>query len=336
MTCRRAGSATSSDGDHRGRATARRRRLISLAGALALLAFASDAAFAQRSRLFDGVDGATCDYFNYGGRLAWRHRSGDWSDATGLPQGERPFAQTPVHATDGNRVVQWDVTSLARDWLAGRYPNHGIVVSGLRGHGAGTAVFHSRESSDAVHRPRLVLSLADGRKLELAPIADTTLDCSTFTSLGQRPQLSADVERRLLAQFDLGALARVQIAHATLELTLAKPYGDVTLGVFRLVPPLAETDGESKPQPGLAARYRNDRGIASDPAVLMAAGFDSASWRSQWSYVSARSAVERVDKAPSLGFQPLDGYALQVTIPAGQSLGLDMGYRFDARDVETT
>jgi hypothetical protein len=60
----------------------------------------------------------------------------------------------------------------------------------------------------------------------------------------------------------------------------------------------------------------------------MATGFDSAFWRADWSYVSLRSVVERIDSAPKLGFQPISGHALQVEIPARENLGLDMGYKF--------
>ena len=292
------------------------------------VALASGTALAQQAVLYDGGDGATCDYFNYGARIAWQHRQADWMDATGAAQGEQPFARVSVRAADGDVRLRWDVTKLVRDWLSGRNRNDGIVVTGLRGHGTGTAVLHSREAVDPRQRPRLVVTLAGGKTVELEPHADTTLDCTTFTSLGLQPELRADVDRRIVMQFDLGVLKGAHVADAAFEATLAKGYGEATLGVFRLAAPVVDSDRAAKPRSGLAARYRNDRGIASDAAVLMASGFDNALWRQQWSYVSPRSEIERVDHAPSLGFQPLDGAALQVAIPAGQNLGLDMGYRF--------
>jgi hypothetical protein len=81
-------------------------------------------------------------------------------------------------------------------------------------------------------------------------------------------------------------------------------------------------------QEGIAARYALDHGIEKDPSVIMATGFDSASWRSDWSYDSMRSSAERVIAGAKFGFEPLDGHALQVKIPAGENLGLDMGYKF--------
>ena len=60
----------------------------------------------------------------------------------------------------------------------------------------------------------------------------------------------------------------------------------------------------------------------------MATGFESPLWHGDWSYVSPRGSFGRVDSAPGLGCQPLHAYALQVKIPAGDNLGLDMGYKF--------
>jgi polysaccharide lyase-like protein len=97
--------------------------------------------------------------------------------------------------------------------------------------------------------------------------------------------------------------------------------------VFRIDSPIPDL-GSSAPRLGLAARYPRDRGIARDPDVLMSTGFDAPSWQKLWSYVSPRGSSERIERAPQLGFVPLDGAALQVRIPRGQNIALDMGYRF--------
>jgi len=279
---------------------------------------------AQPSPLYDGADGATCAHFNTGALIAWHHRQGDWRDRYGDAQGEKAFSNASVQASDAGRVVQWDVTDLVRQWVEGRFANDGFLVTAFSARERGAVVFHSREAADLSQRPALVVELADGASHHLSASADTTLDCTTFASLGSRSALTAGLEHRTLLQFDLSDFANANVARATLELTVQKPYGDATLGVFAVDAPLAVP---ADAQTGLAARYRADRGIAKDPAVLMATGFDTPSWREAWSYVSARSSIERVTRAPALGFEPLDGAALMVKIPAAENLGVDMGYR---------
>lgn len=296
-------------------------------GLVAALAFAAANA-AQPIPLYDGVDGATCDYHNYGGLVRWRHRQGDWRDATGTPQGSKPYAETSAKPADDGRVVAFDVAELVREWLEGRSVNDGFLVHVLGSAGSGAVLVHSREALDAAWRPQLVVVHSGGTE-RMLPVADTTLDCSTYTSLGTRATLAAATDRRLLVQFDLRALPK-QIDAATLELTVSKAYGSTTLGVFAIDAPTSAR-AVAKPEPGLAARYRRDRGIERDPAVLMATGFESSSWQRVWSYVHPRSVTELVRSGSPLGFEPLQGAALRVGIPAGQNLGLDMGYRFRDR-----
>ena len=300
------------------------------AGAIALLlALASRGSDAQPATLSDGADGATCDYFNLGAHLAWRHRQGDWRDASDAVQGEHPFAQALVQPTDTNAVVKWDVSRLVQDWLAEKYTNRGILIAAVKGRPAGAALFHSREAANAALRPRLVLTLQNGTTQRLAPLADTTLDCTTYTSLGLRRTLTAGAARAVLLQFDLSASKGAHVSAAALELvTTEKQYGTTALGIYRIEPPISESAGGNKPVLGLAALYQHDAGIEKNPDVLMATGFESALWHGDWSYVSPRGSFGRVDNAPELGFKPLRGYALQVKIAAGDNLGLDVGYKF--------
>ena len=62
-------------------------------------------------------DGATRDYYNRAGRLRWTHRLGDWRDAENAPQGKVPYATASVMDDDTGKFVEWDVTSLAREWI---------------------------------------------------------------------------------------------------------------------------------------------------------------------------------------------------------------------------
>ena len=179
--------------------------------------------------------------------------------------------------------------------------------------------------------PRLTMVLRDGTTRHLSPIADTTLDCSTATSLGSRDTISASADRRLLMQFDLTKLEGVGVSKATLELvTTDKQFGDTAIDVFRLAPHVANEAIDDKPELGLAAKYPRDRGIERDPAVIMATGFESAFWEKDWNFGEIRGSYERTDDRGSraLGFEPLDGQALQVMIPEGKNLGLDLRYKF--------
>ena len=116
---------------------------------------------------------------------------------------------------------------------------------------------------------------------------------------------------------------------ATLELvTTDLQFGDSSLGVYRLEPPIvAGTKADALPQPGLAAKYPRDAGIERDPAVLMASGFESAFWPKDWGLSAFRGAAERSPATRTPEFEPLDGHALAVKIPAGKNLGLDLSYK---------
>ena len=60
----------------------------------------------------------------------------------------------------------------------------------------------------------------------------------------------------------------------------------------------------------------------------MATSFESALWQKDWNFGEIRGTFERIDGARSFGFESLDGDALQIMIPAGKNLGLDMRYKF--------
>ena len=285
---------------------------------------------AQPRPLYDGADGATCDYFNLGARIAWRHKQGDWRDALGSEQGNVSFAQTLVRSGDTNRAVRWNVTSLVQGWLVGAYPNAGMLIAGVRGPARGPPCSTAAKRRTRSFARRLVIELPDRTTRRLVPIADTTLACSTVYSIGSQDTLTAGDDRKLLIQFDLDALKGSRIAKATLEMTTTDhQYGDTMLGVFRLDPPIADPKLEEKPRYGLAALYPDDRNIERDPDVIMATGFDSPLWMKDWSYVDVRGSLGRTGgDASALGFNALSGQALQVRIPRGKHLGLDLRYRF--------
>lgn len=305
-----------------------KKELLHLTTLLAALVLSLPARAADpRFELYDGPDGANCKYFNAGGRIAWQHRLGDWRDANGQAQGEKPFAQSSIRAGGGGRALEWDVTDLVGGWLEGKYPNSGLLLATLPGPRSATVAFVSREAGEVEARPRLVLSLAGDAPKVLSPIADAWLDCSTAYALGAKGELRVGDSAHSALQFDLATLAGRKIDRATLVLTTLnmQAFGSA-IGIFRLDPPVSATVAVS--HTGIASAYPRDVGIAKNPDVLFATGFESSSWRSEWSYISDGSHADRVDRDDTQRFKPLFGHALRVEIAQGDNFGLDMGFDF--------
>jgi hypothetical protein len=306
-------------------------RLLAAMFCGAFLLGCAHTAHAQPIRLYDGSDGASCDYFNAAAGQHWRHRQGDWVDAQGKEQGATPFARSVVKALNTSRPVEWDVTPLVQAWYSGAMPNQGFLLRTVPGTAAAVAVFLSREAESEIGRPALALTYADGKRERVVATADTVLDCSTYKGLGQMQTFGIGSDRNALVYFDLPALGARQLTKATLQLTTTdRQYGDAEVGIYRLQPPVSA--GAAKPEFGLAAKYPNDEGIEGDPDVYMFTGFDAAGlvgwWRSAWSFVRETWTFDVVSSDAALGFEPLHGKALRVNLPKGKNLGLDMGYVF--------
>ena len=80
----------------------------------------------------------------------------------------------------------------------------------------------------------------------------------------------------------------------------------------------------------LAAKFPNDQGIESHPDVLFFSNFEDPDWMEGWNGWQISSPVP-VNSNDSEKFAPLDGKALQATVPEGQHTGLNMTYRFRDR-----
>ncbi|HUU91047.1 MAG TPA: DNRLRE domain-containing protein [Phycisphaerae bacterium] len=263
------------------------------------------------------ADGASRDYYNRAGLLKWQNLMGDWRDAADTPQGAKPYARARIVDDDTAKPVEWDVTALVGEWLAGKHPNQGFFLRSL----GGTFRFRSREYADKAARPQLVLTTADGT-VTLAPEADTYLDRSTYRSQGNSDTLLAG---HALVRFDLSAVkAQPRIAKAVLRLHTYAQYGSGEVVVLRCsqghdLPP-------SDPIPGLAEGYRGDRGIAKDPNVIFFADFESDSWADAWTF--ARGTIDTVGSDPERRFKPLLGKACRVKIAEGNTGAMNVGYQF--------
>ena len=76
--------------------------------------------------------GASRDYYNAAGSLAWKNFMGDWRDAKDVAQGNSAYATTNVVDDDQGKFVEWDVTNLVREWLCGKYQNQGFFLRTTR------------------------------------------------------------------------------------------------------------------------------------------------------------------------------------------------------------
>jgi hypothetical protein len=288
------------------------------------------AADATEFQLSDDAAGPSCIFFTTMGSLQWQRRGGDWSDAAGQVGGSAPYAAQAVRAGQGRPFVEWDVTALVREWLAGRHANNGFFLRGPESAGSGTVTFHSRESADPTARPSLKLKWADGRVERLAPQADTYLDCTTVYSLGQRPELQVGPRHSAILRFKLPPPAQAQapmLQSATLYLTSDRQQaGPTSVAVYRASPPFSVRQGG--PRQGLAARFDADAGIAGEPDVLFAEDFDSLLWPLRWRDWPLRGSASAIGEDAPRAFEPLHGRALRVRIDKGSSLGMDLRYYF--------
>ena len=278
-----------------------------------------------------GDDGATRDYYNRAARLPWNNRLGDWVDVRGQKQGSLPYASTVVEDDDQPKAVEWTLTELVTEWLAGKARNQGILLRPTDGRG--NFVFASREHAEMRHRPALVIRGARA-EITLEATADLFLDGSTYRSNGKTDTLRvADTPLHALLRFDLSAAkAAGAIRSATLRLWCSKQYGgsSMRIGVFRCSQ--GHSLPASEPTKGLAWRYPADQGIEEDPQVVLFADFESPDWERRWSHVGEKRAVVRVDPAgdadPQRKFQPLRDTALRVRIAEGANGALNTLYRF--------
>jgi len=316
---------------------ARKMRRASWLGVSGVIAFAvslllAGPVVAAMLPFSDRDDGISCSYYDVRLGIPWFAGGVGWLDAENKPQGLHAHAAHEVEAADTRRVLRIDVTPLVRGWWTGSWANHGIL---LRTAAGGSAVFHSRETGNSTLRPQLLLQWPNGRRLYVEPAADATLDCSTYRGLGMVPLLYASADKALALRFDLSAHQQGAVAPERAELVLVRPTDQLAsravLQVFRLQPPVRAAVASGQ---GLAARYPRDKGIGDDPDVLFADGFEAGKPDRRWA-INNEAPGKVVEEDTALGFVPLVGRALRVTIPRKHLLGLDMRFRLrDAAGAE--
>lgn len=300
-------------------------RLAAAVMAGLLLSPLPSAASAGYEPVYDGKDGATCHYFNEGIRLRWRNKGGDWIDARGRVQGDAPVGEISVADLDRPQKVQIDVTSLVRGKLKQGTRHVQLVLRAVPGEAQGSIPIASREARNTTDRPRLLVGAARGASSEVFAAADTTLDCSTVYSIGNRDTIAPGHGKVAILRFEIPESLPSDIVSVALALsTTATQYGPATLGVYQLAVP---DSGFGKAELGIAARYPNDRGLEKDPAAYFTEAFESVFWRRNWSEAAGDEFETIADDIP-LRFEALDGRALRVNLAKGKNLGADLRYRF--------
>lgn len=289
-----------------------------------------DSLLDKRSHWIEGTqaldNGATRDYYNRRAFLAWDNLLGDWEDANGIAQGEAAYGTTLLIDDNTPEYIEWDVTTLVREWLHCSYPNKGFLIRKLSG--SGTFKFYSREHAVPSQRPELFIVSPDGTHT-LAPEADVYLSASTYQGKGDSTLLELTDGRNILVRFDLSALnSETEVTHATLRLYVYEEYGSASLeaGVFRCaqgheLPP-------SEPILGLAAQYPNDQGLETHSDVYLFSDFETSAWGADWTSGAGGSTIERVASDPARQFVPFQGTALRAEILEGAHLGMNLEYTF--------
>lgn len=302
-----------------------RRRLWSVLAWLALVlgtggaaAFEEPAAAARAPLLLsDSGGGMTCEFYASNAYMRWQRKGGDWSDSSGKPYGDKPFASMSLVRSTVPVPLALDFSAMAAPRQRAAELPGGIVVRPIAGNGI--AELASREHTAVLQRPALVLTWDDGRRDLLDPVADTYTACPTAGSLGEQPVMRVGGPNVALLVFVLPQRGGRHLVGLSLHLTATRVWGPVTLGAFALRTPALQPTPVVK---GLAAQLRGDAGIEQQPDVLFAERFERNGWEAAWRRGGSVQNFQVAGAEP--GVEPLQRNALKVVMEAGQHTGIDL------------
>ena len=268
----------------------------------------------DRLKLYDGEGGASCSEF-MGNVLSWQRRGGDWRDASQQLFGDKPHSI----AKSTEQTSVWDVSPMVRALIMNGEQHASFFLRPVKS--SGYIRFHSREARGVTDWPMLILELSDGSREILKPSADSTLDCSSYKSIGRAETLDVSSQHNSVLQFILPTLQKGQtITRARLVLSKIISGGMLNVGVFAIEKPKFPATAVIQ---GLAFEYSVDHDIERHPDVLFATSFDeSGNWQSRWAK-GAYGETDIVGDDPSLRFSPLSGSALRINLKKGSNLGFE-------------
>jgi len=130
--------------------------------------------------IYDGPGGITGTHL-YARLVQWKNPGGDWLDADGVAQGDRPFGEVLVRTGQSGEIVV-DVTRLV---VQGSEPS---LVLRAFATSAMAPIFHfsSRESGQG---PRLVVTYVDGATDSIPVMYDSECNLSTAYEIGGRTSM---------------------------------------------------------------------------------------------------------------------------------------------------
>jgi hypothetical protein len=216
---------------------------------------------------FASETSVTGHYFNKNAGIRWRNPSGDWIDARGILQGNQPFAVARATGTDSVATLNWNVTTLVKNWQA-----HPQQVSAILLRAAGGAVrFRSNQSPNS--EPKLVVSLEDGQVREVLVQHDTSVDISTAYTQGQGPEGGVGYHASYLLQWERAKLFpdQRQVTSAALRMVSTARFGAPEVAAYQLAIPVKTV--LPPVEVGLAAHYVADVGLHEHPDVVLVENF---------------------------------------------------------------
>jgi len=294
---------------------------------MGLLGFAALAAEGA-PLLDDGPGGMTCYEYAAAANLRWQNKGGDWVDESGMPQGEKPFAEVGVVFRQGRQVLSLDVTNLAKRWQEGLKPAGAVLLRNVAADATGIVNLRSREGAIPLDAPQLEIEWSDGTRERIDADADTSLACPTRASSGRSKIMKVGDGQAAAIVFDLPTRRDRLLRRVTLRLVAERVYRTpLVIGVYQLTPPAS---WPSELRQGLAQGFRNDIGIERHRDVLFADRFEPGRNAAVWSG-SGMSDDRTVASDATNRFEPFDGHALRVTIPQGVNQGLNSHLRFASR-----
>jgi hypothetical protein len=200
------------------------------------------------------------------------------------------------------------------DYLENPNVNHGFFLRIIKP--SAPLVLHSREAKNPKLRPQLIVRYTDGSADQFEPSADVAIHSSSYRSDGAAKKLKLQPgSANVLMRFPLAPGRDHQtVESAILRLKIARLFGKQQ-GIVELYL-AAAGHGIQKvaPLPGLAKRYSGDQGISADPSVYFATDFSGQDWE---------DVLGTLPRMAKIVETPHHGPALGVTVPKGETLGLN-------------
>lgn len=206
--------------------------------------------------IFTDQGGVTCAHFNAAAHIPWKNLGGDWVDAAGVAQGDKPFSRGAyARNLSGVQTVEMDVTKLMNA--------DGII---LRNDGDRVVRIGSRESTTP---PLLVLTMSDGSRVTRRATADASLPfikkgmCQS-TPTGKGATITLGISAAVMS---FGALPPGAVK-ASLKLSVVSSYGSGYIETFAMTAPRAvATAANARVAP-----------IANDPGVYYYESWETDDW----------------------------------------------------------